>query len=290
MIDLRHLRRFVVVCEELSFSRAAERLGISQPAMTTLISGLEKELGLDLFIRERHRIVGLTAAGKQYLAQVQAILAGLDASIRSAKASVAGLGARLRLGVCEETTSRGLVRFIEALRAAMPDLSVDVHEATPDGIAQLVVHRDVDLAFGIAPVLALGLQARPVWTEEWSAVVPVHHALAGRDVIACEDLVDVGLILNAPAPCGAHELVRRAFHRIGATPQVAIHAERRSTVLALVAAGVGVTILPYSSAVKVLVDGTMIVPFKSPPPVVSAIYLDAPSEQILRVLDAVAQT
>src|SRR5260370_40014540 len=101
-VELRHLRYFVVVAEELNLRRAADRLEITQPAVTKQVAGLEEQVGVSLFVRERHRLTGLTSAGAEFLAEARHILEQVEDAIRRVQLVALGRSGRLRIGLTDD--------------------------------------------------------------------------------------------------------------------------------------------------------------------------------------------
>lgn len=282
MIDFLALRRFIIVCEEMSFSRAAKRLGISQPAVTFQINMLEGELGLDLFIREQQRILALTEAGKSYLRHARAIVSGLDETLRSARSAIETGRASVRIGVTEEAASLGFVRLYEWCKGHLDDISVEIREFQPDDITEAVSTEEVDIGFAIHPPSG-AIAAEQVWHEHWCVVLPTDHPLAGRESFTLEDVAGLDLILAHPRDGGAHELLRQLMAQANLYPRLVRQASRRSTILALAAAGAGTTILQYSRHVRVSIDGAIVRPLAAPPPWITMLSRPNSADAVARV-------
>src|SRR5258708_6909498 len=127
-MDFRQLNHFVVVAEEMNFRRAAERIGVTQPTVTKRIAALGESLGLDLFVRGKNQIVGLTAAGRHYLDDARRLLSDMESATRSARAIAEGRGGRLMLGVCEDAATDRLARAVADFQTRLPDVEVRVLE------------------------------------------------------------------------------------------------------------------------------------------------------------------
>src|SRR6266567_1881149 len=104
-VELRHLRYFVVAAEELNLRRAADRLEITQPALTKQVAGLEEQMGVSLFARERHRLAGLTSAGTEFLAEARHILEQVENAIRRTQLVAHGRSGRLRIGLTDDVST-----------------------------------------------------------------------------------------------------------------------------------------------------------------------------------------
>ena len=293
-MDRRHLQYFFVAAEEMSFRRAAERLKVSQPTITKRIATLEKNLGLDLFVRRENRIVSLTAAGKHYLGDARRLLDEIENATRSARAIAEGKGGRLRLGVCEDAATDRLARAVTDFHARLPDVDVDVLELPPVRLADGVRKSAIDLSLIVPPVDDHLLMLEPLWQDDWMVIVPELHELATKERISVLDLAGVGLILGDPQLVpGAHQqMVEAAFERAKIVPRVNVRAFRRSTMLFLVAAGAGVSFAPASFA-GALPPGIVARPFDVEPLTVFAAYRanDPPglAMQFLRVAKETAE-
>ncbi|GHH85992.1 LysR family transcriptional regulator [Streptomyces sulfonofaciens] len=182
-IDLRKLRYFVAVAEELHFGRAAARLHIAQPVLSRQISALETELHARLFRRDR-RSTELTPAGRQLLDDAPPLLAAAGALLR--RVQRAGLDRpRFAVGFMPGITVTDAVR---ALSGRHPDLAVDVVRTSYRDQARIVLDGRVDVCFVRTPVDQRGLQLRPLFSEPRVAVVPAGHRLAGKASVAIADL------------------------------------------------------------------------------------------------------
>jgi len=246
-MDFNRLQYFVVVAEELNLHRAATRLGITQPAITAQIATLEEEIGLDLLIRDRQRIVGLTAAGQSFLREAKRSLAELERVRQSAQAIAEGKQGVFRLGLCEEISSPHLLRLFRTCREALPDHLFQFTEFAADEMLDAVLREEIDIAFSYLPLLDAGVSGFSVWQEPWLAVIPDDHPLANAPRVTCHDLQDTDLLLTSGGQeSPINELIRGNFRAMGLKPRIAMEVARRSTLLTLAAAGLGVTFLPGS--------------------------------------------
>src|ERR1700738_4384651 len=132
-VELRHLRYFVVVAEELNLRRAAHRLEITQPALTKQVAGLEEQMGVSLFARERHRLAGLTSAGTEFLADARHIIERVEDAIRSAQLVAAGDFGGLRVGLTDDAATPVLTSILAAFHTRSPNVLVELIELTGRG-------------------------------------------------------------------------------------------------------------------------------------------------------------
>ena len=247
-MDVRQLRSFVAVAEESHFTRAAERLGIKQSSLSTQVRLLEQEVGLPLFDRTTRR-VALTDAGAFLLARARAVIADIDDTASELKGMTGDLSGRVRIGL---TTTIGCVDVIGLLanfhrRHPLVELAV-VEDLSVHLAVQL---RDGRLDIGILSVTPSdelrGLEVEPFAQEELVLVVPKGHRLAQIDEASVDDLKDIDLVLP-PAGATIRTAVENAARLSGWAPRVACESVHVDRMTALVAARLGVGVLPRSDA------------------------------------------
>ncbi len=196
-MELRALRYFVTVADELHFGRAAERLHIAQPAVSRQIARLERELGERLFDRSPRR-VRLTAAGHRVLVAAREALAAAD-RVRSAAAGSAGV---MRIGTATGVTAR-LERAIDALRERSPGFGFVLVDLPPAARLDALRQGEIDLALARGVGAAPGVRVLPAWTEPLFAVVSARHPAAGREVVSVAELAAGDLRIPDPAAVAA---------------------------------------------------------------------------------------
>jgi DNA-binding transcriptional LysR family regulator len=194
-IELRHLRYFVVVAEELNLRRAADRLEITQPAVTKQVARLEEQMGVSLFARARHRLAGLTSAGTDFLVEARHILDQVEDAIRGVQLVAHGRSGRLRIGLTDDAATLALTSILAAFHYRSPNVLVELVElAGPEVLAALEANT-VDLALASEPRDAGGFAIEELWRESWSVVLPEGHALCHKDVVLPADLAGEALAL-----------------------------------------------------------------------------------------------
>lgn len=246
-MELRHLRYFVTVAEELHFGRAAKRLNMSQPPLSRQIQELEEELGFQLFIREYHKIE-LTGAGRVYLAQIKRILDQLDVARQDAIAVARGRKGRLRIGYGVHLPEGYLSRVVAAYSAER-HVDIDILEAPSPRILQMLHEKAVDVAFVMAPFDRTGLVVRELMREPLMIVVAAGHRLATAPLSDLAQLAKENFVVcRRYEEPGFRELVEELCREAGFTPCVAQAVEHRQIMLDLVAEGLGVSIIPRSAA------------------------------------------
>lgn len=244
-MELRHLRYFRAVAEELHFGRAAERLHIAQPPLSQQIRALERELGVQLFVRSTRR-VELTAAGQAYLRRVVAILDGVDDAGRQVRRIEDGAEGQLAIGCVGSATYSLLPQFVRALRAELPlvDVSVRGEMLAPAQLTALETG-EIDIALLRPPVAVPGVQAELLRRDGLLVALPAGHELASRDRLSIGDLRDVDFIVHVGQGRSAMgDLVTTLSATAGFRPRIRQEVEETSTLVTLVAAGLGVAIVP----------------------------------------------
>jgi DNA-binding transcriptional LysR family regulator len=244
--DLQHLRYFVALADESSFTRAAAQLRITQQALSQQISALERILGTKLF--ERHsQGTRLTTTGEVFLPEARAVLDRADEAVNVVRRAVRGDSGRLRLAFLTTIANHLLPPVIRAAREHLPDVSLTTAETTIGPLVDGVLDGRYELAF-THPPLVPGLGARTIATEPVCAVFPEGHPLAGRAELSLADLEDQCWVMT---PRSAWEPWHRSFDEdfrdAGFTPDIVARDASVQGLLGLVAAGVGITRLGWSA-------------------------------------------
>jgi DNA-binding transcriptional LysR family regulator len=239
-VDLRKLRYFLAVADELHFGRAAERLHIAQPVLSRQIRMLESELGVELFMRDR-RGTALTPAGQQLVADARPLLVGSEALLRRVRAAGEGVG-RLTIGFMPGITLTPVVRL---LRDRHPGL--DVRLLRTSWHDQVDVLRDARADVGIVrlPIDRTGLEVTPLYTEPRVVVLAAAHRLAGKETVRVADLAADHLLQDPDAVPEWRDVAVEL--RTGERRQVPsiLSVEEK---LELVAGGEGIALIPVSTA------------------------------------------
>lgn len=250
-IDLRQLRYFVAVAEELNFRRAAERLHITQPPLSRQVSELEAALGLPLLERNT-RTVQLTPAGQAALQEFRALLAEFEAAMERVAHTEAAPRRRLRLGMVYWSDLTGLAAFEEALLATRLVTGVDVISlASHEAIAALK-RGDLDAALVTGPLDTEGLAHRTIGRERHAAFVPQAHPLALQGRISLHDLKQLPAFFRfrrADNPL-LYDHFARQYAAIGFRHPQEAPAMGAMGLLAQIAAGRGATIMPRAIAAR----------------------------------------
>ena len=244
-MELRHLRYFQAVAEDLSFSRAAHRLHVAQPALSRAIKQLESFLGASLFERTRHR-VRLTPAGAVLLHETASLLQHFEESIHRVRRTAAGEEGELRLGYIGPPTQPFLGRLLHEYRRRYPLVSIHLEERTPERVWEMVAKGRLSAALTrpVAAHEALGLRTIVLREERLGVVVPANHPLGKRRVVPWTALGREPLIVLARREgMGLHDAVIAGCRRAGVTPRLAHTPSLIGTVMSYVEAGAGVGVV-----------------------------------------------
>ncbi len=249
-MQLRHLRYFQAVAEELSFSKAARRLHIAQPALSRAVKDLEHRVGAELLDRNRQG-VELTAAGIVMLHETGVLLQRVDDVVRRVKRTAAGEEGELRVGYIGPPTQVFLGRLVGEFRRRYPRVSVVLEERTPERVWEMVAKGR--LAIGLTrPVLsqkAHNLSTILLRKEPLYGVFPAAHPLAKKKSVPWAALAEEPLIILARREgVGLHDAILAACRQARFTAKLAHTPSVISTVLSYAEAGAGVGIIPDSVA------------------------------------------
>ncbi|UTY55998.1 LysR family transcriptional regulator [Massilia sp. erpn] len=248
-MELRHLRYFVAVAEELSFTRAAERLHIGQPPLSQQIQALEAEVGARLLERSK-RWVRLTEAGKLFLADARRVLALSEQAVLTAQRAERGEAGELRIGFTFSTPFTPLfARVINLYRQRFPQVTLTLRElATLHQIDAIEAH-ELDLGFIRPPEvpIAEGIGITELRHDPLLLVLPASSPLARKKRVAISELQGLPFVMYPKnAGTGIYPQIFRLCRAAGFVPKIGMEAGEASTIIGLVAAGCGVSVLPDS--------------------------------------------
>jgi DNA-binding transcriptional LysR family regulator len=250
-MDLRHLRYFQAVAEELSYSRAAERLHIAQPALSRAVQEIEAELGGPVLDRNRRR-VNLTPAGLVLLREAAIVFERWEEAMRRVRRTAAGEEGELRLGYIGPPTQPFFGPLLAEYRQRYPRVAVHLEERTPERVWEMLAKGRLSAAFTrpVSAPPASGLRTLLLRQERFGAVFPPGHPLAVRRTIPWKALAREPLIILARREgVGSHDGILAACRQAGFAPRLAYTPSLIGTVLSYVEAGAGVGIVPESVAV-----------------------------------------
>jgi DNA-binding transcriptional LysR family regulator len=266
-MELRHLRYFVAVAEELHFRRAAERLHVAQPAVSEQVRKLEAELGVRLFDRN-HRSVSLTDGGAAMLDEARRVLVQADAAQLAARQADGRAIGRLRIGYLADALPTAVPRLLRRFSAAAPGIRVALETGTARHLLESVREGRIDVAVTCLPGPVAGLRVVPIGSEGTVAAVPVDHPFANEAHVALSGLERTALVQLARAVNPAfYDGVLGACHAAGIAPTlIEIPEPAVEQVMLAVAAGTGVALLPASAEARFATAGVRFRPLAPPAP------------------------
>ncbi|MEU4343062.1 LysR substrate-binding domain-containing protein [Nocardia sp. NPDC023852] len=246
-VELRHLRYFLAVAEELHFGRAATRLHIAQPALTQQIQRLEMLLGTRLFDRTS-RSVALTPAGEVLRERAAAILGHAARDLDEVAGIGQGSQGRLYLGFVPSVLPLKPLRSVRQFRDRYPLVHIELIEGYTSHMVAQLSHGALDMAIVRDPDDEPGIVVFPLATEPFMAVLPVDHPQADRTVLTGPELADDPLVFfPRAAGAHAHDKNLRPLVEAGRRPRIVQEGNNWTTILYLVSEGLGVTIAPRSA-------------------------------------------
>jgi DNA-binding transcriptional LysR family regulator len=276
-MELRHLRYFLAVADELHFGRAAARLHIAQPPLSQQIRQLEAELGFALFLRTQRR-VRLTEAGAAFRDEARALLERLEQARASAGRVARGEAGALSVGFVASATYALLPRLYRTFRERHPGVALGLEElSTAEQVDALRAGR-IQLGLARPPVGDETLRVETLAEEPLVAALPARHPLAARATLPLRALAHEPFVLfpRQPRP-GWIDVVQEACRAAGFRPAVAQEVLELSTAVTLVAAGIGVTLVP-ASAQGLRLDGVTYRALRSPAPRTTLVALRRPDD------------
>ena len=249
-IELRQLRYFVAVAEEMHFGRAALRLHMTQPPLSQTIQALEAALGTQLFSRTK-RSIALTPAGAALLPEAQRLLLQAAALPEMVRRAASGVTGRLTLAFVSTADYSVLPPFLREFREQYPQVQIDLREATSDVQLEELTHGRIDVGLLIPPLsdkAKIDLDYAAVLSEPLILAAPKGmKALRGKDAVALKTFADLPLIIFprhiAPA---FHDSILACFRDAGLTPRIGQEAIQMQTIVGLVSAGMGIALVPQS--------------------------------------------
>lgn len=246
MIELRHLRYFIAVAEELHFGRAADRLHIAQPPLSQQIRQLEQELGFQLFYRTKRSVV-LTEAGQVFLVECRRLLRQLDQAVELGRQVSRGERGQLVIGFVGSAAYNVLPGLLRSFRAQVPDVDLELHELTTDQQLPWLRENRLDLGFVRPPIEESEFNLMTILQEPLVAAVPETHPLAQQAQISLKSLATEAFILfPRPLAPGLYDQIISLCQQGGFSPHVVQEAIQMQTIVSLVAAEMGIAIVPIS--------------------------------------------
>ena len=242
-MELRHLRYFVAVAEELHFGRAAHRLNIAASPLSQRIRDLEKELGVALFVRTSRRVM-LTEEGRLLLEHARQALAALDRGFEAIRVTHRGKSGLIAIGAVAAASYTLVPAVLREFNRAQPDAAIRFTELTSGQQKAALLDRRIDIGFtrglSASPILAV----EPLSSERLCLALPADHPAAHKPNLGLADLADANFIMfTRHMNPELHDWIFTACREAGFTPKVAQEGNDAHTILALVAAGLGVAMV-----------------------------------------------
>ena len=262
-MELRHLRYFLALADELHFGRAAQRLAISQPPLTVAIQQLEAEVGAPLFLRNS-RGVQLTAAGQALVPAAQAAIDGAAQALHAARDAASGQVGRLSIGFAGTMLYRGLPQMLRRFQAEHARLQLTLRELSSSEQIVELQHARLDAGFAHVSHAPAGLAAQLVSSQPFVACVPAVHALARKRTLPLDALAPepLALVSRSVSP-DYHARIVAACQAAGFTPQPLHEMQHWLSVVSLVSQGLAVALVP-AALQQAQLAGAAFVPVKDP--------------------------
>jgi DNA-binding transcriptional LysR family regulator len=246
-MELRALRYFVTVAEELHFGRAARRLSMTQPPLSQAISGLERELGVRLLERTRRK-VALTHSGAAFLGEARATLARAAQAVEAAQRAERGEVGRLAVGYIAATAFTLLPLVLRDFSRSFPDVKLELREFTLPQQFEALRRGEIHVALLRPPVADAELASETILQEPFALALPAGHPLAALRRVPARRLAAEPFVMFPRLPgLVFHDLIMDFCLRTGFAPRVAQEANQTHTVVGLVSAGIGVALVPAST-------------------------------------------
>lgn len=255
-MELTQLRSFYVIARERSVTRAAARLGLTQPAVSLQIKALETEVGTALFDRQRKQMQ-LTQAGEIFYRHVQTVLATLE----EAHAEVAALqhlqGGHLAMAASDTNCVYVLPPALRQFRAQYPQVRIDIRNRMSSQVVQLVVEHEVDFGLATLPLAHRQVTTETLFDREEVVICPLDHPLRQATSVELAHLSPYPLLALSPGST-SRQLLDRAFQQAGVPMQVAMHLGSMEVIKRLVESGLGIAVVPRIAVLEEVQYGRLL--------------------------------
>ena len=244
-MELRHLKGFLAVAQEQSFTRAAEKLHMAQPPLSQRIRELEEELGVKLFERCT-RSIHLTQAGASFLEGVQSIFLQLEQAVEACRQVDRGQTGLLRVGYTGRASHQLLPRLVLHFRQHFPDVQLDIQGPHPTGLLRSrLLDGQLDVALCFLPLRDAQIETRGFIGSEFLLALPASHPLAKHPQVSLAELANERFV-GYPSNQGFHlrDCMDDACRAAGFTPHVVHESETSQVLICHIAAGTGVSVIP----------------------------------------------
>lgn len=262
MIELRHLRYFIAVAEELNFRRAAERVHIDQTPLSRTIRDLEDQLGVQLLVRAPRKLY-LTPAGVRLLKEARKVLIRVERARRAVRETDARFRAPLRIGVADGIAQPKLTECIVRWREVAPEIPLELTEMRACELAAALQREELDAGFSFGLPDEGAIAQQPAWSYPVMALLPQGHELASQPLLSMAELLAFPLLsCNAERQPGLLQQMRAIVHRHTETPTLAGEACTLTGYITRIAAGMGVGLGDAGHIATLCRDEVVAVPIK----------------------------
>jgi DNA-binding transcriptional LysR family regulator len=245
-MEIRQLRYFITVAEHLNFTEAARQLFVAQPAVSQQIKSLEKEIGITLFVRDKHS-VNLTPAGKVFLNDAIDMLKRSEDAIKRARKADIGEVGELKIGFLNAPVRQFLPGLVKEFRRKYSQVQIRLNHYQTGQIAEKLRDDQVDIAFTMSftPQDIAEWEYKTLFSQPYCVFMNEEHPFSGKDRIRISDLADESFVMleRKESPQGYDHLFT-LFANHGFLPNITAQTERIETVLMIVEAGLGIALLP----------------------------------------------
>ena len=249
MFELSQIRCFVAVAEELHFGKAAARLNMTQPPLSRQIQLLEHAVGTQLLFRSS-RVVELTPAGKHFLREARMLLRVAETAILDARRVAQGKGGELAIGFTAGSSYRDVPDLIGRCRAAIPEVNLRLREMVSHAQIDAMQSGEIDIGLLRPPVIQPGLNWKLLRKEPLVVAVPVSHRFAEHPSLSIGDLDGVDFVMYTPDEARYfYDLTSHILLNAGVRPNFVQYVSQIHTILALVRAEIGISIVPAGTDV-----------------------------------------
>jgi DNA-binding transcriptional LysR family regulator len=262
-MELRQLRYFVAVAEELSFHRGAERVGVSQPPLSRQIANLEAELGTRLLERDKHS-VSLTETGKVFYAEAIKSLAAVDRAIGTTRRAAKGQMGSLTLGFGGSATYAVIPKLLRRFRSLFPEVELSLHVLPMADQLDALREQLIDIGFQIAPIRDETFHSRGILRDPLVVALPSTHPLAGKPKIGLKALEPGEFVMLSRSGGGLpfYTQVMQICRKAGFVPNIVREVTPMESVIGLVAAEVGIAIVPSTAQQRLRIANVTYLPLR----------------------------
>lgn len=277
-MELRHLKYFIVLAEELHFGRAAKRLGMSQPPLSQQIKQLEEEIGVVLLKRTKRQVV-LTTAGEVFLDEARKSIAQTRHAVQAAQRAARGEIGQLSVGFVNSAVYGKIPAIFSLMRSRYPGVSLLLQDLTSEEQVEALKLNRIDVGLVRPPVVdAESLTMRVIWQETLMIALPEGNPLTQKEEIAIEELAEESFIqIPRHVSPGYYDQCIRICARAGFSPKIVQEARTTPTIVSLIAGGMGVSILP-ASLLSLQRSGVVYRPLKKPAPTTDMAVIWRPAD------------